>query len=264
MTRRLLAALVTTSALTVATSAHAQQAAPTEPMGSDVPSREYGAKPIQPDSRTGHFYIRAGGDLEVPSGFLRSGVGINDVIGLGGGIDAQLGVGLSRHAEINVAGTYAFMQSAGHCPSCTGDHAAVNLGFTYHLVEGASIDPWARLGMGYRTGDYEASQRAGTTSGAPLAFLPGRFHGVDFADISLGATFFPTPSFGLGPFLAANVGTYVVRPAPAGIDSGAARAYAFFQIGAQIEFDPVRLAEKHPAATAPKRKVGSAVAEPSY
>jgi hypothetical protein len=215
---------------------------------------EGAVRPAAADDRTGHVYIRAGADLEIPSGFLRSQVAADDVIGLGLGIDASIGVGLSRHAEIDVSGTYALMQSGGRCPLCSGDHAAANLGFTYHLAEGVALDPWARLGAGYRTADYE------NAAGGPAALVSGRYHGIDFADLSLGATFFPTPSFGLGPFLAADVGTYVSRPAASNGATGGPRAYAFFQLGFQLELDPARWIKK----SAPAAKTASSLRTPSY
>jgi len=125
------------------------------------------------------------------------------------------------------------MLGASTCEACAGDHAAVNLGFVYHLVRGTAFDPWMRLGMGYRTVDYEGK------AGAPKLLVPGRFHGWDWLDISLGGTFFPTPSFGLGPFLSANVGSFLARPEAAG-DSGAPRVYAFFQFGFRFVLDPAR------------------------
>ncbi len=219
--------------------------------------REGTARDAAPDERTGHVYIRAGTDLEIPSGFIRDNVAINDVIGLGIGVDAALGVGLSRHAEIDIAGNYAFMESAGRCPTCTGNAGAIGLGFLYHLAEGTALDPYARLGVAYRTASYASGV------GAPASLVPGRFHGIDFMDLRLGATFFPVPSFGLGPFLAANVGTYVARPAASDGSSGAGRAYAFFQLGLSFELDPVRFAAKKSRTKTANLSVPSPFASPS-
>lgn len=189
-------------------------------------------RPEGSDERAGHVYIRVGSGLEIPSGYARSGVPLTDVIGLGVGLDAAFGVGLSPHAEISVEGTYAWMLGASNCATCGGDHAAVNLGFVYHLARGTAFDPWMRLAMGYRTVEYTGGL------GAPKALVPGRFHGLDFLDLSLGGTFFPVPVFGLGPFLSANVGTFLARPEAEG-QSGGTRVYGFFQTGFRFEFDPV-------------------------
>lgn len=197
-------------------------------------------RPEGSDERAGHVYIRVGSGLEIPSGYARSGVPLVDVIGLGVGLDAAFGVGLSPHAEISVEGTYAWMLAASNCATCGGDHAAVNLGFVYHLARGTAFDPWMRLAMGYRTVEYTGGL------GAPTALIPGRFHGLDFMDLSLGGTFFPVPVFGLGPYFSANVGTFLARPEAEGL-SGGARVYGFFQTGFRFEFDPV------PRASTPKK-----------
>lgn len=189
-------------------------------------------RPEGSDERTGHIYLRVGSNLEIPSGFARSGVALVDVVGLGVGLNASIGVGLSPHAELSLEGTYAWMLGASNCADCGGDHVAANLGFVYHLARGTAFDPWMRLGMGYRTVEYVGG------AGAPSSLVPGRFHGFDFVDISLGGTFFPVPSFGLGPFLAADVGTFLARPELAG-NSGGTRVYAFFQTGLRFELDPV-------------------------
>lgn len=189
-------------------------------------------RPEGTDERAGHVYIRVGSDLEIPSGFVRSGVPLTDVVGLGVGLDAAFGVGLSPHAEISLEGTYAWMLGASNCAECGGDHVAVNLGFVYHLARGTAFDPWMRLAMGYRTVEYAGG------AGAPKSLVPGRFHGLDFLDLSLGGTFFPVPAFGLGPYLAANVGSFLDRPEANG-SAGGTRVYAFFQTGLRFELDPV-------------------------
>lgn len=189
-------------------------------------------RPEGSDERAGHVYLRIGSDLEIPSGFARSGVALVDVVGLGVGLNASIGVGLSPHAELSLEGTYAWMLGASNCADCGGDHVAANLGFVYHLARGTAFDPWMRLGMGFRTVDYQGG------AGAPKALVPGRFWGLDFLDLSIGGSFFPVPVFGLGPFLAADVGSFLGRP-EAGGESGGTRVYAFFQAGLRFEFDPV-------------------------
>lgn len=201
-------------------------------------------RPEGSDERTGHVYIRVGSNLEIPSGYARSGVALVDVVGLGVGLDAAIGVGLSPHAELSLEGTYAWMLGASNCSDCGGDHVAASLGFVYHLARGTAFDPWMRLGMGYRTVEYVGGP------GAPSSLIPGRFHGFDFTDISFGGTFFPVPAFGLGPFLAADVGAFLARPELAG-SSGGTRVYAFFQTGLRFELDPV------PRRAAPSRSTAA-------
>jgi hypothetical protein len=189
-------------------------------------------RPEASDERAGHVYLRVGSNLEIPSGFARSGVALVDVIGLGVGLDASIGVGLSPHAELSLEGTYAWMLGASNCADCGGDHVSANLGFVYHLARGTALDPWMRLGMGFRTVEYTSG------IGGPSALVPGRFYGLDWLDLSIGGSFFPVPAFGFGPFLAADVGSFVGRPEVNG-DAGGTRVYAFFQTGFRFEFDPV-------------------------
>jgi hypothetical protein len=196
--------------------------------------------PVPParDERTGHVYVRGGTALVLPAGSIRSEVPTNALVGPGLGFVAGLGVGISRHAEIDLLGTYALMQAAGgegngRCKGCKGDHASLSLGLVYHLAQGIALDPWMRFGTGYRTARYEGSSPQLTY------FVPGRFHGWDIAQISMGATFYPVSSFGLGPFFEADMGTYLNRPSLAG-NPGGPRAYAFFQLGLRLEIDPAR------------------------
>ena len=219
-------------------------APPTDPRVRPVEPGEGNPVPAAPDERTGHVYIRAGSALVLPSGSIRSEVAANAVVGPGAGFIGGIGVGLSRHAEIDLLATYALMRPAGGtgggaCTGCSGNHFSASLGFVYHLIEGAALDPWMRFGSGYRTAVYEGK------SIQLDSLVPGRFHGWDIAQISLGATFFPALGFGFGPFFESDIGTYVQRPAgvtiaQAGNDNGSPRAYAFFQLGLRVEIDPVR------------------------
>lgn len=209
--------------------------------------------PYAPDERTGHVYIRGGTALVLPAGSIRSEVPANAVVGPGIGFLGSVGVGISRHAELDVMGGYALMQRAGgqgggQCVGCKGDHASVSLGLTYHLAQGVALDPWMRFGTGYRTASY-----AGTSPQLVNHLVAGRFHGWDVAQISLGATFYPVSSFGLGPFFETDLGSYLNRPAANGY-AGGARVYAFFQLGLRLELDPVRWVSK-PAPTPAKRSI---------
>ncbi len=184
----------------------------------------------------------------------------NAIVGPGLGFVAGIGVGISRYAELDLLATYALMQSAGgqgggRCVGCSGDHASLSLGLTYHLVQGVALDPWMRFGTGYRTANYQ-----GTSKSPQLDyFAPGRVHGWDVAQLSLGAMFFPVSSFGFGPFAEADIGTYLNRPV-IGNDPGSPRPYAFFQLGLEVEIDPVRWVKPNP----PPAKNAGASGQPAF
>lgn len=239
-------------------------ATPADPRVRPVEPGEGQPTPAAPDDRTGHVYLRAGSALVLPAGSIRSDVAANAVVGPGAGFIGGLGVGLSRHVELDVLATYALMQGAGGtgggaCTDCAGNHFSGSLGLVYHLAQGAALDPWMRFGTGYRTADYEGKS-------IQLKYLvPGRFHGWDIAQISLGATFFPARGFGFGPFLEGDIGTYLKRPSgglsPAGgptTDAGGPRTYAFFQLGLRVEIDPVSWARPSKAPTKPSSTARSA------
>lgn len=190
------------------------------------------AKPYAPDERSGHVYLRALSGLDVPFGNAHARAPLGDVASYGLAVGGSLGVGLSRHLELDGAGVYGLYQGA--CPSCSFGTVAASLGLTYHLVQGSALDPWIRLGVGYRNAaigyDVEDAGR--------FRFTPaGDYHGVDAAKLSMGATFYPIASLGLGPFLGADVGAFAAGPTPAGLG---ARAYGFFQVGLRVELDPAK------------------------
>ncbi len=219
-------------------------------------------RPYAHDDRTGHVYVRAGTALVLPTGSIRSEVPANAILGPGLGFVAGLGVGISRHGEIDVLGTYALMQAAGgqgggRCVGCKGDHATVSLGLTYHLAQGIALDPWLRFGTGYRTANYQG------TSPQLTYLVPGRFHGWDVAQIGMGATFYPVPSFGFGPFLEADLGTYLARPITTD-NVGGARVYAFFQLGMKVELDPVRWVQPSVASPKAGTRAAGASAPPPF
>jgi hypothetical protein len=225
--------------------ARAQDTAQLPPVPSmDTEEREGTPRPAAPDDRTGHVYIRAVSGLLLPAGFVRKDAALSDVMIYGLGVGGTLGVGISRYAEMDLTGIYGLFAAPGDCEDCSSDTVAGSLGFTYHLAQGVSLDPWIRLGAGYRTMSMDVTNPGSSTP------TPGRYHGVDFLQIGLGATYFPVSSFGFGPYAEADVGTMVSRPSP---DPGAPRVYAMFHLGLRFEIDPVRWGESDTPAQPPKK-----------
>lgn len=221
-----------------ARSARAQDSSQLPPIPSiDQAEREGTPRKGAPDERTGHVDIRAASGLLLPAGFLRDDAAIRSVASYGLGVGGSVGVGFSRYGEIDATAIYGLFAPPADCTDCASDTVAASLGFSYHLAQGVALDPWARLGFGYRTASVDVPDPSPSTP------VSGRYHGVDFLQIGLGATYFPVSSFGFGPYLEADVGTMVDSP-----DPRAARVYAFFHFGIRLEIDPVRWASP-PAET---------------
>jgi hypothetical protein len=211
----------------------------------DEQEREGTPRPAAPDDRTGHVYIRAASGLLLPAGFVREDASLSSVALYGLGVGGSLGVGISRYAEIDLTGIYGLFAAPSDCTDCSSDSVSGSLGFSYHLAQGLALDPWIRLGAGYRTAQLDVTNPSSSTP------TPGRYHGIDFLQISLGATYFPVPGFGFGPYAEADVGTMIDRPSP---DPGSGRVYAVFHLGLRLEIDPVRWADGGDAKTPPAKK----------
>lgn len=222
------------------------------PGADEVQEQEGRVKPYAPDLRSGHFYVDAFGSAVFPVGSFAPNTYFSDVASYGFMVGGGLGIGLSRYAELDARGGWGLMTGPGDCASCASDVAMANLGITYHLAQGAAFDAWIRYGVGYRSFSIEHSE---DESPRVLNVVNGRYHGIDIAALTLGAEFFPVRGFGFGPWFEADLGTFAAWP-----DESArgTRIYGFFQIGLNIEVDPVmwftpaNAGQPVPAPTSPK------------
>lgn len=254
-------ALVATLVTTGDAFAQAPPQIPGLPGADEVEEQEGRPKPYAPDIRTGHVYIDAFGGALFPAGNIAPGSGLGEVASYGFVVGGTIGVGVSRHAELDLRGSYGMFSAPTECESCSSDMATGGLGFTAHLTQGAAFDPWFRYGAAYRTFSVEHGEDEATSV---LAVGNGRYHGVDIAQLTLGADFFPAKGFGFGPFLEVDMGTFVAWPD----DSlRGTRFYAFFSVGLEIELDPVQwVASAEPApqpAPAPAPKTAPPKTDPA-
>lgn len=222
--------------------------------GEDEQEHEGTPKPYAPDERQGHVYIRAATSAQFPVGWLSPSGSLEDVVSAGFLAGGSLGVGLSRDVELDLAGGYGLLDASGGCDTCSASLAAANLGFRYHALQGAAMDPWIRLGAGFRTFQIDFDDAEAPTI---LEVTRGRYYGVDFAQIALGAVFSPVPGFGLGPYFESAIGSFVAWPD--GSRTGA-RPYAFFALGLSIEIDPVRWISPATAPASPAKAAASNLA----
>jgi hypothetical protein len=193
------------------------------------------AKPRASDERSGHFIVRGAFKGFLPVGYVAEVGSLEDVFSggfVGGG---SLGIGLSPNLELDADGAYGLLAGAADCDSCQGSLLVAGLGMRAHLVEGAALDPWIRFGMAYRRLTFE---RGADEVANVLTIAPGDYHGVDLAQISLGADFAPVRGFGFGPFFEVDLGTNVAWPGSA----GGTNPYAYFALGINITIDPIAMA----------------------
>jgi hypothetical protein len=200
---------------------------------------EQGAKrAAAADTRAGHWLLSARSDVVFPAGSVVTGVGSGSLLGVGPTFGATLGYGVSRHVAAELSAGYALFTQTSGCAGCSGRSFDAGLGVSYRLAQGIAVDPWASFGMGFRSTTFSLSQsaeaRLPTASGAAYA-------GLDVARLAFGADFFPHPKLGIGPFVGADFGTFLGRPALSGgaADPGGA-TYAFFHVGLRVTLDPTR------------------------
>jgi hypothetical protein len=212
------------------------QAAAAEPdsegEASDDSARLPSAGPAGLDWRTGHFIVTGKVGAAMPAGSITGDVATRELVGDGIGFGGSIGVGISRYAVLSLGGSYALLP--GVCDTCSGKTFTLGADFAYHIAQGIAFDPWVSFGAGYRSAAFVAD--TALSNGLRVALDGSRYHGIDIARIALGGDFYPIPGFGFGGYFEAGAGTFLARPQP---DRGAS-AYAFFEIGARIAFDPLR------------------------
>ncbi len=197
--------------------------------------REGTPRTAAPDELSGRLIVRAGAEVVGPVGSVATGLAADDVSATGFGASASIGLGITRGAELSLAGGFAVLGGPARCDPCGGNTARVGLGFAYHLAQGIAIDPWARWGVGFRTTEVVGD---GATSRVARELVPGRYHGIDFTQLTLGTMWSPAASFGFGPYVEMDLGTYASRPDGA----ETASIYAFFTAGLALQLAPGRSA----------------------
>lgn len=247
----LLAALAGLAALAaLAAAAPARAAEPAMPtVNIEESEADSGTKrEAAPDERKGHILLGVGAVAVGPAGSMGPATPSTTLAPAGFGVSGFLGVGLGRHASMQIFGDRTlFLSPAGCSQGCGGRAFSAGLGFTYHLAQGIAFDPWGSYGVAYRDSTFEVVN-PGNPEGKRL---PQHYRGIDWARISFGGDFYPTPFFGFGPWLEMDLGTNFNWPAPlvqlAADVPNSPRTYAMFQVGFRIAFDPMR---KAPARSA--------------
>lgn len=218
-------------------------ASPAAPAPADEPGPDEGeTRAPAPDERTGHVLFGVAGTAMGPAGSMGPNTPSTSLTAAGFGVGGYVGVGVGRHVSLHALGDWTKLLPPGTCESgCSGTSYSFGLGLTYHLAQGIAFDPWASYGIAYRASSFTIADPR-----APLQRIQQAYQGIDIARIALGGEFYPAPFFGFGPFLQLDLGTNFRRPTPLvplPTDvTDSARAYALFQVGVRISFDPMRRA----------------------
>lgn len=196
-------------------------------------------KPYADDERTGHVLVRGALGLAAPAGSVASGAAFGDVASAGAAFGGALGVGISRHAVLDLSASYALFGGTERCEACSASSFSASMGLSYHLAQGVAIDPWIRLGSGFRSAELDTS---GATSSSVAG--GGGYLGLDVVQLAFGASFAPVAGVGFGPFVGLDLGTFLERPsrtsAAGEVLGTTGSTYALFQLGMRFELDPRR------------------------
>jgi hypothetical protein len=230
---RICSALVVASLLALAPRAFAD--APVEADDDEEPAQappepgEGTSRAAAPDMNRGALLVSFGTGLFAPAYSTLSALDLATALAPGVGFRGALGIGLSRHVSVELNGGYGLLSAGEACSTCSGNSLNVGVGLTYHLAQGLAFDPWASLGVNYRSMTIDDPGRS-AVSGA------GAYSGWDFARLSLGGTYYPVPFLGFGPYLDASFGGF--RLLPDGRSS--AGVYTFIDFGLRVTLDPLR------------------------
>lgn len=210
-----------------------------------------------PDSRFGHINLGVHGIAVGPAGSMGPNTPSTSLASAGFGFGGWLGMGIGRYGSLQIFGDRTLYFSPGLCSiGCGGSSFSLGIGVAYHPIQGIAFDPWGSFGIAYRQSTFQV-----TDPNAPNKLMEQRYHGFDIARIAFGGDFYPVPAFGFGPFLEMDLGTNFKRPcvfSPVSCPSGAVlppdmtdgpRAYAMFQVGVRIAFEPMRKSLRSSAAS---------------
>ena len=191
-----------------------------------------------PDDLSGHIILAPKLAYSVPAGSAESGYAHRAFTTSGASFGADLAFGISRYVALHGRFDYGTYKSNAHCPTdgtCEASSIAFGVGIDYHIVNGASLAPWLRVGVGYRTMHHNLRWN---NFDEKLTYA-----GFDWLHLAMGADWYPTTLLGLGPFMALDIGTYGSRPDTAPPQTSGERGstvHTLFSLGIRVVVDPMR------------------------
>lgn len=230
MIRFLTRVLVSVPALAVGLVAHTTHAEDAYPHQLPPPVR------AAPDDLSGHVLLSPRVAYSVPMGSADTVLVQRDYTGAGPGVGLDVAVGVSRYAAIQGRFDYGWFARGDHCllgEDCSAHTASFGLGIDYHLVNGASFDPWMRVGLGYRFMTFE---RSAPPAGQSSTLT---YRGLEWLHLAIGGDWFGVRTLGFGPYLALDLGYYGSRPAQSERVAETAH-HTFFSVGLRGVLDPAR------------------------
>jgi hypothetical protein len=138
-------------------------------------------------------------------GNLGSDFAASRAFGSGLGFRADVGLGLSRSVVFGVWGGYTTYGNGSACSDCAGRAFSVGPFVRYQLSQGLRFDPWFTIGGSYRQLSF--ADDAGAT---------GKFKGIEWLRVEMGADYYVLSGFGIGPYGALGLSSYSKRPSSAG------------------------------------------------
>lgn len=193
---------------------------------------------VAPDNLTGHVILAPRVGYLRPTGSYENGFSQSDFSSSGPSYGADLSVGISRYVAVHARFEMANLGSDGQfCPnggSCKAKTTSFGVGLEYHLVNGASFDPWLRWGIGYRMTnlDYHWAGYAQKMD----------YKGMDWLHLAVGGDFYAARNFGFGPYLSLDLGYYGSRPDNPRPHTPIVEGefHTFLGVGFRGVFDPMR------------------------
>lgn len=186
-----------------------------------------------PDDLSKHFMVAPRVAWLVPMGDADSKFSQRTTTGTGVtfGLDALFGI--SRYVDLHARFDYGLLGEGGKCPQssdCKASSTSFGLGLGYHLVNGASFDPWIQAGVGYRFARFEQTPSTGRTATFD-------YSGFDWLRVAIGGEWYPARWLGFGPYMSLDAGTYSSRPSGSGAGSA---VHMFLSLGMRAVIDPAR------------------------
>src|SRR5512145_1789995 len=196
---------------------------PAEPLRFAKPDSEP-PLPVRPasidrDELTGHLRLGLAGAFGTLSGSFLESSGIGSKLAGSPFFLGDLGVGISRHLEVLVAGDYSSASHGSSCSSCRATSWAIGPMLRYQLVEGTRFSPWLALGAAYRKSSLEGYDVSSVRS-------------IEFLRLQLGGDWFALSNIAVGPVL--GLGVAASFDASKGDDE---RVFALFYGGLRLLFD---------------------------
>ncbi len=156
--------------------------------------------PLRSDLVGGHFQVGLTGVLSFPFGSTAKDVGTRTRAGWGGGGIVDLAYGLDRYVALGAYAEWNALGSSKNCTDCTGTFLGTGAFVRYHLGQGLRLDPWVSYGLGYAA--------FGSEEGPDVA----HYSGVEWLRLQVGADWYVTRGFLLGPVLGLSAAHAIERP----------------------------------------------------